>query len=45
MMYMDWLGYIGGLRETLDAVFIGLLFKGFSKFNTLVEIIYLTGGN
>jgi hypothetical protein len=40
MMYMDWLGIIGGLRKVLDAIFIGIIFRGFSRFNAFIEILY-----
>jgi hypothetical protein len=37
MDYMDWLGIIGGLRSVLTTIFIGVLFKGYSNFNSTIE--------
>ena len=39
MMYMDWLGIIGGLRSVLSTVFIGVIFKAFSNKNSRIETI------
>ena len=42
LMYMDWLGIIGGLRGVISTIFIGILFKGFSNFNSLIETLNST---
>jgi hypothetical protein len=45
MMYIDWLGIIGGLKKLLDVIIIGVIFKGFSRFNALIEILFRTNNN
>ena len=42
LMYMDWLGIIGGLRGVLSSIFIGILFKGFANFNSMIETLNST---
>ena len=44
-MYIDWLGIVGGLKRFLDYVVIGLVFRSFSSFNSLLEILYHTNND
>ena len=39
MIYMDFLGIIGGLRGVLSSFFIGVLFAGYSNYNSMIETL------
>jgi hypothetical protein len=41
-VYMDWLGVIGGLRSVLHTLVIGVIFSGFSNFNSMIETLHAT---
>ena len=40
--YMDWLGILGGLRNVLHTIFIGVVFKSYSNFNSVIETLETT---
>jgi hypothetical protein len=41
-MYMDWLGILGGLRNVLHTIFIGVVFKSYSNLNSIIETLEST---
>ena len=40
MMYMDWLGMVGGLHGVIFSVIVGVIFSSHSAFNTAIETIH-----